>query len=240
MKKLTVCYLPAQWLAFDPAHLRDSVCVVIDVIRATSTIAAALAHGASGIRPVSSVAEAEQLKAQCPELLLAGERHGRALPGFDLGNSPHTMTRERVAGRELILTTTNGTQALAACQGARAITTASLLNLSATADKLRVLGPPWIVVCAGFEGDFGVDDAIVTGALADALEEPSLFAALYRSVRGDMAATLLGSQAGRELAKIGLQDDVPFCAENDRFPLVPILGADGVLRDDSIQCSGGL
>lgn len=230
MKKLTVCYLPAQWLAFDPGHLRDSVCVVIDVIRATSTIAAALAHGASGIRPVAAVAEAEQLKGRQPELLLAGERHGFALPGFDLGNSPRTMTPDAVGGRELVLTTTNGTQAISACRGARAIMTGALVNLSATAEKLRVLGPPWIVVCAGFEGSFGLDDAIVAGALAEALGEPSPFAALYHSVRGDLVGTLLGSQAGRELVKIGLQDDVPFCAERDRFALVPTLGEDGVLR----------
>jgi 2-phosphosulfolactate phosphatase len=230
VKNLSICYLPAQWLAFAPDRLRDSVCVVIDVIRATSTIATALANGATGIRPVASVAEAEQLKAQRPDLLLAGERHGRALPGFDLGNSPRTMTAETVGGRELILTTTNGTQALAACRGARAIVTVSLLNLAATAEKLRALGPPWIVVCAGFEGDFGLDDTLVAGALAEALEELSPFAALYRSVSQDLAATLLHSQAGQELVKIGLQDDVPFCAERDRFTLVPMLGEDGVLR----------
>jgi 2-phosphosulfolactate phosphatase len=230
VNKISICYLPAQWRDLDPGRLRESVCVVIDVIRATSTIAAALANGASGIRPVASVAEAELLKAQRPERLLAGERHGLALPGFDLGNSPRAVIPETVAGRELILTTTNGTQALSACRGARAVVTAGLLNLHATAEKLRALGPPWIILCAGFEGDFGLDDAIVAGALAEALDEPEPFAALYRSVRRDLAATLLGSQAGQELVKIGLQDDVPFCAELDRFALVPVLGEDGVLR----------
>jgi 2-phosphosulfolactate phosphatase len=230
VNNLSICYLPAQWLALDEATRRESVCVVIDVIRATSTIVAALAHGATGIRPVAGVTEAEQLKAQRPELILAGERHGRALPGFDLGNSPRAVNAETVSGREIILTTTNGTQALTACRGARAVVTSSLLNLTATAEKLRALGPPWIVLCAGFEGDFGLDDAIVAGALAEALDEPSPFTALYRSVRGDLAATLLGSNAGRELVKIGLQDDVPFCAERDRFMLVPLLDANGVLR----------
>jgi 2-phosphosulfolactate phosphatase len=230
VNSLSTCYLPAQWLALDEARRSESVCVVIDVIRATSTIAAALAHGATGVRPVTGVAEAEQLKARQPELILAGERHGRALPGFDLGNSPRAMNAERVAGRELILTTTNGTQALAACQGARAVLTCSLLNLTATAEKLRALRPPWIILCAGFEGDFGLDDAIVAGALAEALNEPSPFTALYRSVRGDLPATLLGSNAGQELVKIGLQDDVPFCAQIDRFALVPVLDAEGVLR----------
>ena len=233
MNRLSICYLPAQWLALDEARRRGSVCVVIDVIRATSTIAAALAHGATGVRPVASVAEAEQLKAQRPELILAGERHGRALPGFDLGNSPRAMNAATVSGREIILTTTNGTQALAACRGARAVATCSLLNLTATAERLRELGPPWIVLCAGFEGDFGLDDAIVAGALAEALDEPSAFTALYRSVRNDLAATLLGSNAGQELVKIGLQDDVPFCAERDRFALVPALDADGVLRAEA-------
>ena len=235
MKPLTTAYLPSQWRALDPSHLRASACVVIDVIRATSTIVTALAHGADGIRPVASVAEAEQLKAERPARLLAGERHGRPLPGFDLGNSPLAVTPETVAGREIILTTTNGTQALAACHGARAIGTASLLNLTATADWLRALGPPWILLCAGFEGDFGLDDAIVAGALAEALGESDPFMALYRSVRGDLAATLLGSQAGRELVKIGLQDDVPFCAERDRYNLVPILGQDGLLRSGGRQ-----
>jgi len=230
VNSLSICYLPAQWLALDEARRSESVCVVIDVIRATSTIAAALAHGAIGVRPVASVAEAEQLKAQQPALILAGERHGQALPGFDFGNSPRAMNAETVAGREIILTTTNGTQALAACRGARAVMTCSLLNLTATAEKLRALGAPWIVLCAGFEGDFGLDDAIVAGALAEALDEPSSFTALYRSVRGDLAATLLGSNAGQELVKIGLQNDVPFCAEIDRFALVPVLDDGGVLR----------
>jgi 2-phosphosulfolactate phosphatase len=230
VKKLTVCYLPAQWRAFPPESLSDTVCVIIDVIRATTTIAAALAHGASGVRPVASVAEAEMLKAQHPGRLLAGERHGVALPGFDLGNSPRVLGPEIVGGREIILTTTNGTQALAACRGARAVVTCGLVNLAATAEKLRTLGPPWTIVCAGFEGDFGLDDAIVAGALAVALDEPSPFIALYRSVQNDLPGALLGSQAGRELVKIGLQDDVPFCAEIDRFGLVPVLGDDGVLR----------
>ncbi len=230
MNDLTLCYLPAQWRALAETTRRESACVVIDVIRATTTIAAALASGSTGIRPVASVAEAEALKAEQPARLLAGERQGVALPGFDLGNSPRAMTADTVGGRELILTTTNGTQALAACRDARAVLTCALVNLGAVAEKLRALGPPWIVLCAGFEGDFGLDDAIVAGALAEALDQPSPFTALYRSVRHELAATLLGSQAGQELAKIGLQDDVPFCAERDSLAVVPLLGADGVLR----------
>jgi 2-phosphosulfolactate phosphatase len=230
MRDLEICYLPVQWRRLDAAHLSASACAVIDVIRATSTLAVALKNGASSIRPVASVEEAFALKEQNPAALLAGERGGQALPGFDLGNSPREVTAERVKGRDIILTTTNGTQALAACRGAREIITASFLNLEAAATKLKSIGPPWIILCAGFEGDFGLDDAIVAGALAEALDQDHPFQALYQSVRHDLAATLLGCSAGRELVKVGLEKDVPICAELNQVPLVPILDKDGLLR----------
>lgn len=230
MSDLEICYLPAQWRALDPERLRVSACVVVDVIRATSTLVTAFAHGAISVQPVAGLEEAQALKAQEPEILLAGERGGKPLPGFDLGNSPYEMTEERVKGRRIVLTTTNGTQALAACRGARAILTAGFLNLNAVAARLRELGPPWLVVCAGFEGQFGLDDAVVAGALAETLGEEHALVSLYRSVRGDLVEMLRGCQAGQELLKIGLENDVPFCAQPDLFPLVPAWGADGVLR----------
>ena len=230
MNPLEICYLPAQWRKLQPAQLQASVCVVIDVIRATSTIVTALAQGASGVQPVADAADAFALKAQNPAALLAGERGGRPLPGFDLGNAPSEFTAERVKGQSIILTTTNGTQALAACHGARAVVTASLLNLEAVAKRLRELGPPWIVLCAGFEGGFGADDAMVAGALTEALEQDHALVSLYRSVRKNLAVALLNSQAGQELVKAGLEQDVPFCAELNRFALVPTLSPDGVLQ----------
>jgi 2-phosphosulfolactate phosphatase len=230
MSDLDICYSPSQWRSLDADRLRASACAVIDVIRATSTIVAALAHGAAGVRPVASLPDAFALKEQHPDALLAGERGGQALPGFDLGNSPEDFTTERVKERLVILTTTNGTQALNACQGARAIVTASLTNLEAAAGRLGKLGPPWLIVCAGCNGEFGVDDAVVAGALAEALGQQHALVSLYRSVRRDLTATLLGSDAGRELLKVGLARDVPFCAELNRYSIVPTLGADGVLR----------
>jgi 2-phosphosulfolactate phosphatase len=230
VKDLEICYLPVQWRALDENHLKASACAVIDVIRATSTIVTALARGANGVQPVADVGDAFALKALNVEALLAGERHGQPLPGFDLGNSPDDFTAERVSGRRVILTTTNGTQALAACSGARAVVAAALLNVEAVATRLRELGPPWIIVCAGCEGDFGVDDAVVAGALAEALGHDHAFVSLYRSVRNDLAQTLLGSLAGRELLKVGLEKDIPFCAQLNTFSVVPTLGADGLLR----------
>jgi 2-phosphosulfolactate phosphatase len=230
MRDLEICYLPSQWKRLDRDQLSASACVVIDVIRATSTIVTALAHGANGVQPIGSVGDAFVLKAQDTEALLAGERGGQAVPGFDLGNSPEDFTAERVEGKRIILTTTNGTQALAACAGARTVLAAAFLNLTAVAAYLRKVGPPWIVVCAGCDGAFGVDDAAVAGALAQALDQDHTLVALYESVRRDLAKTLLGSAAGQELLKVGLGKDVPFCARLNQFPNVPILDGDGVLR----------
>jgi len=230
MTNLEICFSPVQWRALDVERLRASACAVIDVIRATSTIVTALAHGASGVQPVAAVADAFAAKARDTGALLAGERGGQALPGFDLGNSPEDFTTGRVQGRPIILTTTNGTQALAACQGARAIVTLSFLNLDAVAARLREIGPPWIIACAGHEGEFGVDDAAVAGALAEALGQEHALVSLYRSVRTELPEMLLGSAAGQELLKVGMEKDVPFCAQLNLFSIVPTLGADGVMR----------
>jgi 2-phosphosulfolactate phosphatase len=230
MSDLEIYYSPTQWRTLETERLRASACAVIDVIRATSTIVTALAQGASGVQPVASVDAAFALKERNPEALLAGERGGRALPGFDLGNSPEDFTPERVQGRPIILTTTNGTQALAACDGAQAVITASLLNLDAAAARLREIGPPWIIVCAGCDGKFGVDDAVVAGALAEALGREHAMVSLYHSVRRELAETLLASAAARELLKVGLEKDVPFCARMNLFSIVPTLGKDGMLR----------
>jgi 2-phosphosulfolactate phosphatase len=230
MNDLIICHSPGQWRVLDPERLRVSACAVIDVIRATSTIATALAHGATGVHAIADSADAFAEKARNPEALLAGERRGQPLPGFDLGNSPEDFTVERVQGRHILLTTTNGTQALAACLGARTVIAASLLNLDAVAARLREIGPPWLLICAGCDGEFGVDDAVVAGALAETLDQDHAFVSLYRSVRRELPETLLGSAAGQELVKVGLETDIPFCAQLNLFSVVPALGEDGVLR----------
>ncbi len=230
MSELEICYSPVQWKSLDPVQRRASACVVIDVIRATSTLATALAHGAEGVQPVAGVEAAFALKAQNPEALLAGERGGAMVEGFDLGNSPEDFTPARVKGRRIILTTTNGTQALAAGAGARVVMTASFLNLTVAAEELRKVGPPWIILCAGCNGALGVDDAAVAGALAEALDQDHALVHLYRSVRRNLTEMLQGCDAGRELRKVGLEKDIPFCARVDQLTVVPALAADGILR----------
>src|SRR5580692_7380997 len=132
---LEVLFTPAEFATLPQRDLSGTVCVVFDVLRATSTIVTALANGADAVIPVAEIPEALAAKRARPDLLLGGEREGVRIRAdqtggvdFDLGNSPREFTRERVAGRTIILTTTNGSRALRACAGARAVFAGSFLN----------------------------------------------------------------------------------------------------------------
>ena len=156
----------------DGAVLQDHTAVVVDVLRASSTIVAALAAGAHAIYPVVSTEEAIKLATSLgrEDALLAGERRGLKVEGFDLGNSPREFTPETVGGKRVVMSTTNGTRALVAVAGAERVLVASFLNLSAVAaacaDAERLA-----VVCAGREGRFSIDDAVCAGMLLGRLKE---------------------------------------------------------------------
>ena len=152
---LEVLFTPADFAALKQRDLSDTVCVVFDVLRATSTMATALANGAVAIIPVEEIPEALALRRQQLGLLLAGERDGvriqAALTGaraFDLGNSPREFTAERVRGQTIAMTTTNGTRALRACAQARSVLIGSFLNLRATTQVIDANSPPTCSWCA--------------------------------------------------------------------------------------------
>lgn len=223
---LRVLYTPAQIEAFSgggpegPA-ISWRCCAVIDQLRATSTIVTALAHGAAAFYAVRSVEEARLLKRSKPGALLAGERGGLPPEGFDLGNSPRAFTPEAVGGREIILTTTNGTGALAACRGAETIVAASFLNLSAVVSLLAGSPAPRALLCAGTGNDFSLEDAIVAGAIAEEIAPGHPAAAIYRAVRGDLPSVLRRTVNGRRLIALGLEEDIAWSLQRDRFPVVP-------------------
>lgn len=214
----------------EPALVSGRTAVVIDVIRATSTIVEALANGASAIYPTASTEEAIKLVGSLgrEDTLLCGERKGLKVEGFDLGNSPGEFTRSRVEGKRLVMSTTNGTQALAAVAGAERVIVASLLNLTAAA---RTIGSALdlAVVCAGKEGAFSLDDVLCAGLLlrgaelADGAEHND--AALAALALADHftpdGAFLRRTAAGRALVDIGLEDDLEACADCDRHDIVP-------------------
>jgi 2-phosphosulfolactate phosphatase len=231
---LEVLFTPAEYSALQPQKLGDVVCVVFDVLRATSSMMSALANGASKIYPTLSIADALTLRQDHPAALLAGERHGvRILAGqasgvdFDLGNSPREFTAERVAGREIIMTTTNGTRALQACVGARRILVGAFLNLGGVAQFIRSDGPErLLVICAGTFEEAAYEDTLAAGALCDLVwkqfcsgpvADSALMARrLYLNAEEDLPAALRESRnALRLLANPGLRDDVAFCSRRD-------------------------
>ena len=235
---------PAELPALARRDLRRTVCVVFDILRATSTFVTALHHGAAAIIPVSEIGEAVALRRQHPNFLLAGERDGvkiRAAQSggvdFDLGNSPREFTPATVRGKTIVSTTTNGTRALRAGAGARAVLAGSFLNLTATARYLQPLAPSEILlVCAGTGEGVALEDVLAAGALAEQLSGNHSDAVLiarqvYARAQADLVAALSSSQNGTRLCALPeLRDDVAYCARRDSVSLIAITDASGRLH----------
>ena len=213
-KNLEVLFTPAEFEALRERDLAETDCVVMDVLRATSSMVTALANGAAGIVPVEEISEALALRRTTPDLLLAGERDGLRIEaemsggaGFDLGNSPREFTRVAVEGRTIVMTTTNGTRALRACAHARSIVVGAFANLTATANHLETLeGPNLILVCGGTFDEAGYEDVLCAGALIGLLgardarelaDSAYLARRLYQLERRDLVAALSQSRNGR-------------------------------------------
>lgn len=218
------------------------VAVVIDVLRASTTMITALAHGAERIVPVADVDEARRLAAAGGgTALLGGERAGLRIPGFDLGNSPLEYTPDRVAGRTVVITTTNGTAALHAAAAAREIVVGAFVNRTAVAAAARRLaGGRGVVhlVCAGTDGQVSGEDVLAAGAILDAaaeggddeLDVAALEAlAWFRRVAAGAAlptaltAEFRRSPGGVNLVDLGMEADLPPAAAIDSFTVVPRL-----------------
>jgi 2-phosphosulfolactate phosphatase len=232
------------------AELQGWAAVVIDCLRATSSIAVALASGSLGVVPTRGEEEARRIaaerRAQGARVLLAGEQDAAPVPGFDLGNSPSEFLG--AGGKTVVLSTTNGSRAIraAAAAGARVVT-CSLLNVGAVARYVSRFDRI-CVVCSGTRGRFALDDAFCAGALiarlapgdgapsagggpAD-LDDAALAARLlYRSGQGREREFLWGVEAARYLRDRGFGADVDFCAQVDRFPVVPAWNADALVAE---------
>lgn len=213
------------------------VVAVIDVLRASTTIAAALDNGARAVIPFADtddmVVRSKQFERDT--VLLTGERKMLPLNGFDLGNSPREFTSDVVAGKTVLITTTNGTRAILAAQGAHDIVIAAYVNCAAVTAMLRTAlrgGTDIALVCAGTDGHFALEDAACAGryvrsvtrrlsgvALNDAAHACSLLAHNY----GDQVGrVLIDSVHGRALADAGFREDLSVCAGIDTHPVVPV------------------
>jgi len=233
--KIDVYFTP---LGLNAGDLTGRAVVVIDVLRATSTIVSALAAGAKAIVPAASSEEVVRLTTNLEKngIILAGERRLLKIEGFNLGNSPREMTRESVAGKTVFLATTNGTPALLAAQGGDPVLVAAALNFSAVAERAHALfmeRGDIVVICAGREKQFALEDAYTAGRLIKAVKKGAPPKKLTLNdaaqVSLDLAAqqggwldALGASAAARQLTEAGLADDVKFCANPDRVAIVPV------------------
>lgn len=229
--RLRVCFTPAEVRADD---VEDASAIVIDVVRATSCIVEAMANGAEAIRPAVSIEEAVRLRDSTSGdgVLLCGERHGLRIAGFDLGNSPAEFTAEAVGGKRLVMTTTNGTKALVAAEGAERILPASFLNLGAVADAVRG-DRALVIICAGRAGRFAMDDTvcaghvlrrILDGSAGDAVLDERAQAAVDLAGIHEVSAEMLAmTEPGRALVEVGLGGDLALCASADRHKIVPMM-----------------
>jgi 2-phosphosulfolactate phosphatase len=214
---IDVALCPSEIRRLESTDLSLTTAVVFDVLRATSTMITGLEHGVEQFFPVETVAAARARRAQDPSLLLAGERGGLPLEGFNLGNSPAEF--KGISGKSVVLTTTNGTVALQRVRRAKRIYVGALLNLDALARALESEEPSdLLLVCAGTGEEFALEDAIAAGGLVERLSQNALSDAallattLYREASSDVTSYLRGSKNGRSLANIGKAKDIEECA----------------------------
>lgn len=250
MKKLEVLFSPAEFAVLKERDLSATACVVFDVLRATTSMVTALANGAEAIIPVSEISEALAIRKKQPGVLLGGERDGvriRAAQAggvdFDFGNSPREYTAEKVRGKTIVSTTTNGTRALRSCAHAKMILACTFANLNATADfiaKLKV--DELLLICAGTYEEAAYEDTLAAGALCDLLwprfasgdvaDSAQIARQVFLSAKGDLpgAVQIHSKNARRLLAMRELSDDVEFCLRRDTNKIVAQMFSDGTIR----------
>ena len=242
--KLDVILTPAELPALAGRDLDRTVCVVFDVLRATSTFVTALHNGAAAIIPVSEISEALEIGKTRPDVLLGGERNGvriRTAEGdFDFGNSPREYTEEKVSGRTIVSTTTNGTRALRAVTGAKMVLAGAFLNLCATARFLEEQNfESVLIVCAGTGENAALEDILAAGALCENLvdsgaatelsDSAQVALAAFEKAKWDLPGAIAKSENARRLLGIpDLRDDLEFCLRQDAIDLVAALGGDAI------------
>jgi 2-phosphosulfolactate phosphatase len=228
-------------------RLKDATVIVIDLLRASTTICTALAAGAECVMPFAEIDEtlAAAEKFGRGNVLLGGERHGKVIFGFDLGNSPAEYTPERVAGRRILFTTTNGARALHHARGARRVLVGAAVNRAAIAQAVRD-DPGFAILCAGTDGQIADEDVLAGGAIIESVAQVATNVVLDDNAakalgywRGNIAERpgspmtmderfawyIEAAAGGRNLIDIGQGSDLPLCARLDVLTVVPELNA---------------
>lgn len=229
LNQVEVCFSPSLF----PHFAREgTIVVVVDIFRATSAMVTAFHHGAKAIIPVSTIKEAKAFKAK--GFLAGGERNGEVVDGFAFGNSPFSYMSEEIRGREIALTTTNGTRAInIAAKQADSIVIGSFLNLGALAEWIVPKGKDVVILCAGWRDRFNMEDSLFAGALTNLLlisgkfysdcDSANASSLVYRSARRNPLRFLSSCSHRKRLAHLHLEKDVEYCLQTDITTVVPVL-----------------
>ena len=217
------------------------VFIVIDVLRATTTIIEALSNGCAEVIPVVTVDEAFDLAKRLPreDTLIAGERGGLKVDGFDLGNSPREYTRDVVSGKRVILITTDGTKALQRVAGCEFVLVGGFTNAHAVVQRCMALKADPVMVPAGLRGGFSLEDVVCGGMMIDLLEKNGVALTdgaraaciLYKDFDRDLPEMARTSEHGRELIQLGFEEDLGFCAQTNVSSSVPVFREGSITLD---------
>lgn len=225
-RKLDVCLTPELFHLYD--H-KDKVVVVTDILRATSCMTTAIAHQVKSITPVATVEECKAL--QDSGMIAAAERGGEKVKGFQLDNSPYSYMDPSLQGKEIAVTTTNGTLAITKSADAKKVVIASFLNISSVASYLRELDSDLLIFCAGWKGKFNLEDTLFAGALSDILadthsaEDDAVLASsmLYNQIKDNLKDALKNSSHVQRLKRLNIEKDIAFCLTPDLYEAIPVL-----------------
>lgn len=232
-KNIEVCFTPALLPLY---NLKNSIVVVIDIFRATSSICYGIENGAEAIIPVATVEECRNYGNDC---LLAAERDGKVVEGFDFGNSPFSYTAEKVKGKTVVLTTTNGTHAIdESKKSAHQVIIGSFLNLDAVCSYLKTQEKDVLLLCAGWKKKFNLEDTLFAGAVVHQLNSEDYFlddsstAAedLYILAQDNLEAYTAKTSHSERLKKLGIEEDIKFCLNVNTAKSIPVLVGDRLVK----------
>lgn len=230
-----VCLSPLLYPAY---HKDDSIVVVIDILRATSAICTAFQYGAEKIIPVATLEEAAEYKKQ--GFLIGAERNGVAIEGFDFGNSPFSYTTKKIQGQTIVISTTNGTQAIDAARGAYKVVIGAFTNVTALCNWLKLQERNVLLLCSGWKNRFNLEDTLFAGAVANILlKENNIYKSgdgalaagyLYQSAQGNPYKYIRHSSHTERLAALGLKKDIKYCFALDQTTIIPVLEGKYLIR----------
>ncbi|HEY8401757.1 MAG TPA: 2-phosphosulfolactate phosphatase [Cytophagaceae bacterium] len=233
MRNIEVCLTPEL---VDLYGVENKVVVVVDILRATSCMTTAIAHGIKSIIPVATLDECKALKGQ--SCITAAERDGKMAEGFDLGNSPFSYMQEALKGKTIAMTTTNGTLAITKSKNAAEVIVGSFLNKSAVINYLISQPNDVLILCAGWKGKVNLEDTLFAGAVVEGVkgyfdsENDSAIAAqvLYQTARQDMLSFLSNSSHAKRLHNLNIKKDIEFCLTEDVYNVIPVLKGNSLVK----------